>query len=64
MKTKDVIRAVQEHKGPIYTMLHCKNDVVYVQVVKSDLLLQLSKLADNELNARQVKDDLYLESCF
>lgn len=62
MKTTQVIAAVRKHTGIIYVGMLCRNDVVYVRAVKSDLLNTLQRIADNEIEYIVENGDLFIDS--
>lgn len=57
----ELLKIIRKHVGLIYVGMIAKNDVVYVRVVKSDLLTVIDKIDNNELEARLVKGDLYID---
>ena len=48
MKARQLIRQIKAHTGPVMVGVINGNDVIYVQAVKSDLIVQLSRFADDE----------------
>jgi hypothetical protein len=43
-----LISLIKSRRGPIYVEVNNFNDTFYVQIVKSDLLLQIAKFAHDE----------------
>jgi hypothetical protein len=48
MVTKDLIKQIRSHKGAIYIGTNNGDDMMYVQVVKSDLINTISRQFDSE----------------
>lgn len=49
MKIADVIRDVREHRGEVLMELYMKDDVKWIKVVKLDLLHELAKVSDGQV---------------
>ena len=67
MKTRKVIAALRKHKGPAVMAALIRDDVMYVQIVKADLIRELlrrepdGQILDCEL--RHGDGYLYVDSC-
>jgi hypothetical protein len=48
MIANQLIKQIKAHRGPIVVEVSNFDDTFYVQAVKADLLLQLSKFQDDE----------------
>jgi hypothetical protein len=64
MITKDVIAAVKRHKGPIQIGLVAADDVIWVQIVKSDLLAAIAKTEDWQIEWSVKNGTGYVDRCY
>jgi len=61
MTRQQLLSRVRAHRGPICAPISGNNDVHWVRVVKSDLLLMLDGIEDGELEARVTAKTLYID---
>lgn len=62
MKIKDVLKMVRDHRGPVLAGVLTRDDVIYVQVVKSDLLDRIEGLGDDVVSAHVVGSALFIDN--
>ena len=48
MNTADIVKIVKKHKGPVFVGVCLRDDVVYMQAVKADLLYHLESIGDDQ----------------
>ncbi len=57
----DSLRQIKGHKGTVYAGVLIANDVIYVRVVKSDLLDALAKVDPDAYRVSLKDGDLYVD---
>jgi hypothetical protein len=60
MKAQQLIKQIKARTGPVTVGVINGDDVIYVQAVKSDLIVQLSRFADDEETGFELDADGYL----
>lgn len=60
MRTKDVIKAVRQHRGPVFTALYGNDGFYRVQCVKVDLLATISGAGDGDLEATETNGEMFV----
>lgn len=62
MNTADIVKIVKKHKGPVFVGVCLRDDVVYMQAVKADLLYHLESIGDDQAEVFLKDGDLYFTS--
>jgi hypothetical protein len=62
MTNKELMAAIRKYTGPIYAGVIIRNDVVYVQVVKKDLLSVMAGKEDEAARATERHGALYIDN--
>jgi hypothetical protein len=61
VRTQDVIRMVRKHVGPVKVAMLVRDDVIYVQAVKQDLLRMLDGMPDGQVEAREMHGFMFVD---
>lgn len=63
MKNSKAIAKLRKYKGPVYGCMLINNDVMYVQIVKSDLIAQLKEkgLDENTVSVEITDGLMYVD---
>lgn len=62
MTRDELLKSIRNHTGEVCVGMVSRSDVIYVKVVKSDLLKVLDNIGDNELRTNRTKGTLYVDS--
>ena len=60
MKAQQLIKQIKARTGPVMVGVINGDDMIYVQAVKADLIVQLSRFADDEETGFELDADGYL----
>lgn len=65
MKNSKAIAALRKYTGPVYGCMMINNDVMYVQIVKSDLIASLKRKGLDEVTISLVIKEgvMYVDNC-
>lgn len=62
MTNKELRRKIKKFEGPVYAGVILRDDVIYVKVVKADLLFQLKDGSDDQAYVTEQDGALYLHN--
>lgn len=62
MTNKEALSIIRKFKGQVYAGVIVRNDVIYVQVVKIDLVKSVAGLEDESINVTERHGALYIDN--